>query len=267
MAQQPPSNKGRQKHHVASHNTNVVVAVNLSSANRRYTNQGQSGFGFDRTAIDRRPNSSWAGFQTDDCRGCNRTGSNQSKIRSSKGPQIDFRIVELVKLDDNRYLLEGTGRYSVEVTTFDPDTGIDGAQIEVVLGEPTKPDDPPPKDPPPPTGTFDDIKTVSATGSAAVRDPTTASRLATSLRAVVPTVRVAADLPSAQATVVNAIENTLLTRVGESRNRDWLGLWRRPLNTAIESAKQSGRIKTAADYAAVVEAMAAGLQPTSQGTK
>lgn len=187
-----------------------------------------------------------------------------AKFIRVKARKSIFESVELAKIDDQRWLLEGVGRYSVEVTTFDPDTGIDGAQIEVVLGEPTKPDDPikPPPDTPPPSGTFDDIKTISANGSNTLADPTTSGRLASSLRAIVPAVRAAADLPSAQANVVNAIENTLLTRIGSSRNKDWLGLWRRPLNTAIEAAKQSGRIKTPADYAAVIEAMAAGLQPT-----
>lgn len=186
-----------------------------------------------------------------------------AKFVRVKARKSIFESVELAKIDEQRWLLEGVGRYSVEVTTFDPDTGIDGAQIEVVLGEPTKPDDPTkPPDNPPPSGTFDDIKAVSASGCIALNDQMTAGKLAVSLRAVVPSVRFSADLPSAQASVVNTIENTLLTRMGASRTKDWLGLWRRPLNTAIEAAKQSGRIKTPADYAAVIEAMAAGLQPT-----
>lgn len=174
-----------------------------------------------------------------------------------------YESVELTRIDDTHWLLEGTGRFSVEATSFDPEVGVDEAQIEVILGGVGPP--PPPVEPPTNPGNFADIAKVSRDGASSLNDPLTANRLVEALKAIQPKIASMETLQVAQSAVVLEIETVLRQRTGESRTKDWLGLWRRPLNNAIEAAKASGRIKSPSDYAAVVAAMATGLESQATG--
>lgn len=66
-----------------------------------------------------------------------------------------FETATVTRLDEKNYMLSGLpGRYAVEVTAFDPTSGIEEKSIEVILGSSPDPD-PKPDDPPvPPVKSF-----------------------------------------------------------------------------------------------------------------
>lgn len=72
----------------------------------------------------------------------------EAKFIKVKARKTLFENGEIVKLDQYNYLLVGNGKYAVEITTFDPDKGIDETIVPVELGEPDP--TPPGPDPTPP---------------------------------------------------------------------------------------------------------------------
>lgn len=98
-----------------------------------------------------------------------------------------FETATVTRLDEKNYMLSGLpGRYAVEVTAFDPTSGIEEKSIEVVLGSSPNPD-PKPDDPPVPqpvksfrvifvreSGTTLPGSQTAITGAKSVRDYLTA---------------------------------------------------------------------------------------------
>lgn len=72
-----------------------------------------------------------------------------AKFIKVKARKTIFENADIKKLNDNIYLLVGSGKYAVEITAFDPEKGIDEQTIAIDLGEP-KPT-PEPNPPPNPT--------------------------------------------------------------------------------------------------------------------
>lgn len=118
---------------------------------------------------------------------------------------------------------------------------------------PDEPDQPDPSDPP---AGFGPLRDLSERGAKAVADAGTAAKLAAALRAVPQ-----GPLAEMQAAAAAAVETVLLGREGESRNRDWLGEWRRPVNQWLADFG----IETAEQYAAAIEAIASGLDAAADG--
>lgn len=116
-------------------------------------------------------------------------------------------------------------------------------------GQPGDPGEPPDQQPP---GDFAELRKLSQQGAVRANDPVTASKLAAALAEID-----VQPLPQMQAAVRAAVEAVLLSREGESRQRDWLGEWRRPVNEWL--AAQSASIDTAEKYAAALTAIADGL--------
>ena len=76
-----------------------------------------------------------------------------AKFTKVKARKTLFETAEVVKLSDTEYLLVGAGKYAVEVTTFDPEKGIDETTVSVDLGDSPGPGPTPPgPDPVPPPG-------------------------------------------------------------------------------------------------------------------
>jgi len=71
------------------------------------------------------------------------------KFQRVKARQNGNRI-EAEKLSDNVYLFAGTGSYQIEITCFDPDRGIDDAELTFDIGGKPTPPTPPQPTPPEP---------------------------------------------------------------------------------------------------------------------
>lgn len=121
--------------------------------------------------------------------------------------------------------------------------------------EPTDPDEPDqpgePTDPPAPPGDFADVAELSERAAKALADPKTATALAAALGTIT-----LADIDVMRGQCSAVIETVFLARDRESQDKDWLNQWRKPLDTLVEQKK----VTKAADYLAVIKAIANGLQ-------
>lgn len=115
-------------------------------------------------------------------------------------------------------------------------------------GEPDKPTDPDEPDQPEPVPDFAELEKLSKDAAASLSDPATATALAKVLRSIK-----LADLPTMRATVAGAVEAVMLGRNRESQSKDWLGIWRKPVDESIQ-------VETAEQYLAALKAIASGLE-------
>lgn len=134
----------------------------------------------------------------------------------------EFESATIVKVDDSRYLLSGKpGKYLVVVDTINS-----GSTIRPVVLESSKPPEPPAPD-------LSELAKLSADLARQLNDPPTQSALAAELSKVN---LAGLDLEAAKRQVNTTIEQkVLLKRTGESRYKDWLNGWRRPMQQAIDA--------------------------------
>lgn len=116
--------------------------------------------------------------------------------------------------------------------------------------QPTDPDEPTDPDQPDPVPDFAELEKLSKNAAASLGDPATATTLAKVLRSIK-----LDDLTTMRATVAGAVEAVMLGRNRESQTKDWLGVWRRPIDGAIS-------VDTPEQYLAALAAIASGLEAT-----
>jgi hypothetical protein len=117
---------------------------------------------------------------------------------------------------------------------------------------------PGPVDPPPPIS--GSVAEASRRGAVALNDPATANAMASALRTAITQAR-GQTLDAQKSIVRTAIETVLLNRKGPSRQKDWLLLWREPVNSAI------ARENPQQNYLSLIQQAADGLTATnSAGT-
>jgi hypothetical protein len=75
-----------------------------------------------------------------------------------------FEFADLIKRSETEWFLAGTGKYLVEVTTFDPERGIEEKRIEIVIGANPDPIPDPPKPDPIPVPPKPDVSNVYNVG-------------------------------------------------------------------------------------------------------
>lgn len=152
---------------------------------------------------------------------------------------------------------------AVVVSETGPDIDVDSLTITITDGfgvcpppvpdpgpdDPTNPD-PVEPDPPGPTPIYEDIEQLSEKAARELGDPKTTETLARALATVKQD-----QLATMRAQVSMAIEAVMLGRDRESQDKDWLNVWRRPLNQLIESKN----ITEPKDYLSAVQALASGL--------
>jgi hypothetical protein len=155
-------------------------------------------------------------------------GDNQKWVID---PRAEGRYLEL----ERRIVFAiGTpGAYEFQLIVADTSAAIDQTKhivtVGTVGGPPPGPIDPPkpPVDPPaPPTdnSVYDAVKAATTN----INDPTTAQALRQALL----------SLPEKTPGAVQMkIAEVLLTRSAESQKKDWLNLWRKPVNDAIDKAQ------------------------------
>lgn len=99
------------------------------------------------------------------------------KFKRVKSRRDGVRI-EPEALDETQFLFAGKGRYTVEITVFDPERGIDDTEVSFEIGgspvppPPTPPDPQPEPDvpPEPPAGPFDNLAIRVAAVAASMTD-------------------------------------------------------------------------------------------------
>lgn len=155
-------------------------------------------------------------------------GDNQKWVID---PRAEGRYLELEKRIV--FAIGTPGVYQFQLIVADKEANIDQVKHDIQVGSITTPI-PPPINPPPttpvPPSPPTDYSVLNAVKAAttAVGDPETAQRLRTALIA----------LPDKTPGAVQMkIAEVLLTRGAESQKKDWLTLWRKPVNDAIDKAR------------------------------
>ena len=120
---------------------------------------------------------------------------------------------------------------------------------------------------PPADGGRDDLSNQAAAIAkryaaiaAGLNDPETEAALKARWLAVLEDVRDAEDLDAAGDVVGTAFEAVMRGRKGLSRYVDWLGRFRRPLDADIGKLVKGGVVRTPADLATVLQAVATALR-------
>lgn len=156
------------------------------------------------------------------------------------------------------------GKYTFTLVAADTSANIEFATHTVeIVGSLPKPDDPgePPKPAPPLPGDYQSVLDASNAGADSANDPPTAAALHAAIRDTATTLENLCEtgrcpgLAECKRQMVAAIQNVLLMRQGASRSRDWRGLWRVPVNAAIDSLG----LTTPPQYLAAMRAAAEGL--------
>jgi len=147
------------------------------------------------------------------------------------------------------------GTYKFTLIVADKEANISYATQEVVVKAslvPTPSPETPETKPPAPVDTAS-ITAVSKSGVIALNDSTTTRALQTVLTSVI--TKFNDDLPTAKSMVSSSIETTFLFRSAESRSKDWLNLWRKPVEDEIKKLNPT----TSAQYKEAIKAVIRGL--------
>lgn len=122
------------------------------------------------------------------------------------------------------------------------------------------PDPKPEPDPAPPIGEFDNLLKVSKAGATTLADQPTALMLANAINTAIESTPATTPMATATASMGKTIEAALLSREGVSRTKDWLNLWRKPVNEELLKLSAAGRVTTTAAYFDAMRAVMAGLR-------
>lgn len=112
-----------------------------------------------------------------------------------------------------------------------------------------------PEPPPPPPANYQAVEEASKQGANTLQDTTTTQSLVNTIRGNIATLK-DSTLDVAKAKMVLAIEACLLQRAGASLSKDWLNLWRKPVNAVL----QQYQFTTTSQYLEAMEASAKGLE-------
>lgn len=145
------------------------------------------------------------------------------------------------------------GNYQFQLIVADTQANIDQATHTVKVGG-TAPPSPEPPSPDPPTPIPSTVFEASRKGVITLNDPTTAKALHTAL-----TTRIRG--PPSPEEVQSLIVEVLRNRTGESATKDWFSLWRKPVESAIDSL--IGKY----DYADLLKEVIRGLQTSSESAQ
>lgn len=176
------------------------------------------------------------------------------------GTQLAFSVREagqfkfyLIAVSHHPDETDGTGKILIDVANHTV-TITDGFGECPPIEDPDKPDDPSdPDDPadPVPPGDFTELQQVSYDAAKQLGDPETAKRLAAAIRSVP-----VGDLAGMRQAAGKAIEAAFLARRGDSEDKAWDVVWRRPTDAMIASMK----LTTSEQYVMALAALAAGLE-------
>lgn len=165
-------------------------------------------------------------------------------------PKAEGRYLELEKRIV--FAIGTAGNYEFQLIVADTSANIDQVKHVVQVGEvtapPVTPAPPTPPNPPTPPAPPSDTSVLDAVRAAtkAINDPQTAQALRQAL------ISLPEKTPGA---VQDKIAEVLLTRSPESQKKDWLELWRKPVNAAIEKAQMP--------YEQAVEQIIKGLETSN----
>lgn len=165
----------------------------------------------------------------------------------------DFDIAEVTPAGENRFLLTGKpGKYMAVV-----DTGDRNKYVPIVIpGKATDPGEP--EEPETPDLDLSSLADSSNTLASKVNDLPTRQALAVSLGG-----DIEGSFSEMRVEIQTRVEDTLLVRKGESRKKDWLNGWRRPISEEMVRLK----VETAEQYREAIRQIVVGLKRDSQGSQ
>lgn len=160
----------------------------------------------------------------------------------------DFDLAVVLKITDSEYVLAGSpGKYLLAVD-IDRRTKYRPVVIEPIEGQD-----------PDPGNDLAELAKLSSDLASRVNDPPTRAALHAALTGILPELRDDLAVPDAARRTSLHIEKALFARSGDSVFKDWLGIWRRPIQKAMEGYK----LTTVERYAKAVEMVAEGLKVSS----
>jgi len=177
-------------------------------------------------------------------------------------PYIDASGVEISQsqADAKRWIMFAKpGKYRVQIIEFDPERGPRFTPVEVVIGTPTKPDEPgtpeKPEDPKPPVGDFVALRNSADELADKLNDPPTRASLA---KAYEHALNAAAGKDYAQSREIVTMSRfiALNSREGASLQKDWTSGFLKPIDAKLSQLVQAGDV---AAYALAITAIQKGL--------
>ena len=143
--------------------------------------------------------------------------------------------------------------------------GVEWIEVQP-LSNPDPPDNPSdPDEPDDPTTPIDfkDLSDLANSLASDLNDPTTRSKLASALSEVTNSIAAQPTIGEAELLLTNTIENVLLRREGESRDKDWFNGWRKPLSELTAKYLNDGAISSPREVSEIAKAYALGLSKTT----
>lgn len=130
---------------------------------------------------------------------------------------------------------------------------IDVTGMLAPIPVPTPTPSPTPSPSPNPTPSLESIRLTSRAAVDTLQDASTTSLLASSLINLLP--KLPADMPDAKGQVTSTIERCFAMREPTSRTKDWLNVWRVPIDQVIGAANP----RTVEEYKECLKAVIRGL--------
>ena len=180
------------------------------------------------------------------------------KFQRVKARQNGNRI-EAEKLSDNVYLFAGTGSYQIEITCFDPDRGIDDAELTFDIGG--KPTPPPPPPPPPPEVVPNDYGVGLLTFTETPDDTANATKFAAAYRAAAGQLFGTGGTLKSIEKVLADLQATVAGRqcADLAKCEQW-GKWKTKLDAAIKAEQSRRTVFTREDWFKALTEVAVALE-------
>jgi hypothetical protein len=172
--------------------------------------------------------------------------------------------VEPEKLTDNVYLFAGAGSYVVEVTVFDPDKGIDDAEIKFDIGgkpTPPKPPEPTPEPEPQPEVVPNDYGVGLLTFTETPDDTANATKFAAAYRAAAGQLFGTGGTLRSIDKILSYLQATVAGRqcADLAKCEQW-GKWKTKLDAAMKAEQSRRTVFTRDDWFKALTEVAVALE-------
>ena len=183
------------------------------------------------------------------------------KFQRIKARQNGNRV-EPEKLADNVYLFAGSGKYEIDITCFDPDRGIDDAELTFDIGgNPTPPPPPPPSPPPPPEVVPNDYGVGLLTFTETPDDTANATKFAAAYRAAAGQLFGTGGTLKSIDKILSDLQSTVAGRqcADLAKCEQW-GKWKTKLDAAIKAEQSRRTVFTREDWFKALTEVAVALE-------
>jgi hypothetical protein len=187
-----------------------------------------------------------------------RTDYKFSRLKAKQNGQR----VEPEKVGDSSYLFAGAGQYSVEVTVFDPEKGIDDKEVTFSIGgKPEPPTPPTPPVPPLPEVVPNDYGVGLLTFTESPADPANASKFAEAYRTKAGQLFGSGGTLASIEKILADLSATVAGRqcADQSKCEQW-ARWKTKLDAALKAEQSKRGVFTRQDWYAALSEVATALE-------